>query len=246
MRRALLLGAVMTGLWAPVSHAQIPVTDGGLNFQAAKTFLQDLKGYATQLRQLEQAIQQVQWATAEFNSLVANPSLPAAMGLLQAVGIQNPLPVSPYAIQGLISGQGGINGTLGALSSFTSGAATTNRVYTCTDNTFACQNSLASANSVAGSQGIAQQVYAQIAAHFPLMASLQRDMLAATTPAERESVMGQIQAEQAWAQQAQGQLQTAQIMLVAEQDNRVQRDNEKLSQSFHSQLDQARAAGVIR
>jgi hypothetical protein len=43
--------------------------------------------------------------------------------------------------------------------------------------------------------------------------------------------MGQIAAEQAWASNAQGQLQNAQFMMVAEVENRKQRDDEQEAKS---------------
>jgi hypothetical protein len=245
MKSLMYATACMVALCGP-AHALIPTDSLAEDIALAKSYIQDLKNYAAQLQQLQQAVQQVEWATREFNALVANPNLANAMGLLQVLGIQNPLPVSPYAVQALITGQGGISGTLGTLSTFANSSATTNRVYVCNDGTVACQSATASANGIAGSQGIAAQVYSQMSAHFPLLASLQKDMLAATTPAERESVAGQIAAEQAWAMQASGQLQTAQIMLMSQQDNRTQQADERISQSFHSQLDQARAEGIIQ
>lgn len=246
MKRAIIAAAIAAGLWAPAARADgVPVIDINAIAQRYQSIAQELKDAAVQVQQLQAAAQQVGWAVNTFNSLVAHPNLPNAMGLLSAVGIEDPLPVSPYAIQGLISGQGGISGSLGALSSLSTSAASSNNVYTCTDGSFACDNSRASANGIAGAQGIAQQVYAGMAAHFPVINSLRRDMLGATTPAEREHVQGQLAAEQAWAQNAQGQIQTASLMLAAENENRRQRDDEQMNKSIDGELAAARAAGVI-
>ena len=54
--------------------------------------------------------------------------------------------------------------------------------------------------------------------------------------------MGQIQAQQAWAANASGQLQAAGLMVTAERDNRDQQIEEHLTQSLDNQLAQAKAA----
>jgi hypothetical protein len=220
--------------------------------QQIKSLAQDLKAYEVYVQQLQQAVQQVEWASSTFESLVAHPSLPSAMAAMGMAGIENPLPVSPYAVQGLISGYGGAGGLsaitsrLGALGGLVNSSYSANHIYTPTDNTYASQQLQNGATGVAGAQGIAQSIMQQMAARFPVLQALRNDMLSATTPAERESVMGQIAAEQAWASNAQGQLQNAQFMMVAEVENRKQRDDEQEAKSLDGQLAQARAEGIIQ
>src|SRR3954471_901408 len=160
MRRALIIGTILAGAWLSPAHAQIPVTDVGAIAQLVRQL-------ATQAQQLQTQAQQLGYAVNTFNSLVDHPNLNTAMGLLNQTGISNPLPVNPSAVQSLINGQGGINGTLGSLSALANTAAATNHVYTPRDNTWASQQMIANANGIAGSQGIAQQVYQQVASHFP-------------------------------------------------------------------------------
>jgi type IV secretion system protein VirB5 len=245
MRRALIIGTILAGAWMPAAQAQVPTVDVAAIKQLFQQYSTQLKQLATEAQQLETAGQQLGWAINTFNSLVDHPNLATAMGLLNQLGISDPLPVNPYAVQSLINGQGGIPGGLGALSTLANAAATTNHVYTPTDNTWASQQLTANANGIAGGQGIAQQVYQQIAARFPVLQALQRDALTATTPAEREHVANQIAAEQAWAQNAQGQLQSAGILMAAERDNREQRIDEHLTQSADNQISQAKAEGII-
>lgn len=245
MRRALLAATIVAGLYGPVAHADVPVFDAAAIGQLISQLKQAGQAYGVQLQQLQQAAQQVEWTASTFRSLVASPNLGVAQVLLNQIGVSNPLPVDPYTVQNLISGQGGIPGTLGALSTFANSAAASNRVYLPPDNTWASQQMTANANGIAGAQGIAQQVYAQMSARFPIIASLQQDLLGATTPAEREHIMGQIQAQQAWVQQAQGQLQTAQILLVAERENRQQQIDEHITEGVDHQLAQAKAEGII-
>ena len=116
--------------------AQLPVTDGGNLVAQAKNLLQELKSYATELEQLSQQVQQVTWLAQTAASLIQNPNLGAAMQLMNMVGLENPLPVSPYAVQGLISGYGGMNsvggivGKLNSLGSLVTTSYQTDRVYT--------------------------------------------------------------------------------------------------------------------
>jgi hypothetical protein len=146
----------------------------------------------------------------------------------------------------LLNGQGGINGTLGTLSTFANSAASQNHIYSPTDNTWSSQQMIANGNGLAGAQGIAQQVYSQLAARFPVIQGLQQELLTASTPAQREGLMAQIQAQQAWVQGAQSQLQTASLMLNAQQQSRAQQASEQTTKSLDGQIEQARAAGVIQ
>ena len=245
MRKALFAGVALAALWAPAARSQVPVTDIGAIEQLYQQYVVELKDAAVQLQQLQQAASQVEWAVQSYNSFVASPSLGGAMGLINAAGISNPLPVSPYTVENLIRGQGGLNGTLGALSSLSSQSFGVNHIYTPSDNSWISQQMAAKANSVASAQGIAQQVYGQMAIRFPIIQSLQTNLLSATTPAARDHIVGQIQSQQAWVQGAQGQMQTASLMLAAERDNREQRADEHMTQSIDAELGQARANGVI-
>ena len=58
--------------------------------------------------------------------------------------------------------------------------------------------------------------------------------------------MAALQGEQVWAQDASGQLQAAQIMLSAQQDSRVQQDNEQLDNAIDHNLQEAAANGVAQ
>jgi hypothetical protein len=214
--------------------------------QTINLLKQQIQAYSVQLQQLQQAAQQVEWTVNTFNSLVAHPDLGAVMGLMNQLGIQDPLPVDPYTVQGLINGSGGINGALGMLSTLSNSSWSANHVYTPTDDSWQSQQMIANANGIAGAQGIAQQVYQQMGQHFAVLGGLRNDLLAATTPAQREHVMGQIQAEQAWTQNAQGQLQAANIMLVSQHYSQVQQENENMERAIDQTLADAKASGMVQ
>jgi hypothetical protein len=245
MRRTLLAAVAAFALLSGRAHAMITVIDPTEIGQTINLLRQQIQAYSVQLQQLQQAAMQVQWAVSMFNSLVAHPNLGAVMGLMNQLGIQDPLPIDPYTIQGLLHGGGGINGALGMLSTLSNSAWNTNHVYTPTDGSWQSQQLASSANSIAGAQGIALQVYSQMGQHFAVLGGLRNDLLAATTPAEREHVMGQIQAEQAWTQNAQGQLQAANLMLVSQHYSEAQQENEHLDQAIDQTIADARANGVF-
>ena len=134
---------VMIAAGSP-AHAQIPVTDGGNLIAQAKNLLQELKSYATQLEQLQQEVQSVMWAAQTAQSFIQDPNLGTAMALMNMVGIDNPLPINPYAVQGLVSGYGGMNslsgltGKLSSLNGLVTSSYSADSVYTCTDGSYAC------------------------------------------------------------------------------------------------------------
>jgi hypothetical protein len=246
MRRTLLAAVAAFALLRGRAHAMITVIDPTEIGQTINLLKQQIQAYSVQLQQLQQAAQQVEWTVNTFNSLVAHPNLGAVMGLMNQLGIQDPLPVDPYTVQGLINGSGGINGALGMLSTLSNSSWSANHVYTPTDGSWQSQQMIANANGIAGAQGIAQQVYQQMGQHFAVLGGLRNDLLAATTPAEREHVMGQIQAEQAWTQNAQGQLQAANIMLVSQHYSQVQQENENMERAIDQTLADAKASGMVQ
>jgi hypothetical protein len=83
-----------------------------------------------------------------------------------------------------------------------------------------------------------------MAQHFSVIGALRQNLATAMTPAQRENAMAALQSEQLWTQNATGQLQAAQIMLAAQGDSRIQRDNEQLDRSIDQNLQQAAAHGV--
>lgn len=246
MKRAMMLGAMLGWLHAAGAQAQIPVTDGAANLQLIKTYLQDLKGYATQLQQLQQEVQTAMATVQTVESLVQNPNLGTAMTLMSRVGITNPLPLNPYAVQGLISGRTSPAGLPTLLSSLVTTQGTTNSIYTCTNGSWACEQQIAAARGIAGSQGIALGIIQQLSDHIPVLQALRDNLATATTPAQRENAMAAIQSEQVWTANAAAQMQSAMMLAAAERDNRAQREDELITQSIENELAEARARGMIQ
>ena len=125
-RRALFAAAAGVALAAGYSAmvaADLPVIDTGGRGQLAHQLANDVKAYGLQLQQyagevkswatqklqwlqqLQQYSVQLQQYTNELTMLqnwVRNPSLGAAMGLLNIAGLGNSLPVNAYAVLNLV------------------------------------------------------------------------------------------------------------------------------------------------
>ena len=73
--RKLLIGTCVAAMiaYGSPAHSQLPVTDGGNLVAQAKSLLQELKSYATQLQQLQQEVQSVMWAAQTAQSFIQNP-----------------------------------------------------------------------------------------------------------------------------------------------------------------------------
>jgi len=238
--RKLLIGtcvAAMIAYGSPV-HSQLPVTDGGNLVAQAKSLLQELKSYATQLQQLQQEVQSVMWAAQTAQSFIQNPNLGAAMALMNMVGIENPLPINPYAVQSLVSGYGGMNnlsgltGKLNSLNGLVTDSYSADRVYACDDGSYACARQQQVATSNAGIKGLTSQIYQQLTEHIPVLQSLRTQLGTASDPAQREHIMAQLAIENTWTANAQGQLQTVTALASAQENVLRAQDSERVNQSI--------------
>jgi hypothetical protein len=264
-RRALLAVAVgialATGYSARVA-ADVPVIDtaalGQLGQQLAneikayglqlQQYAGEVKSWATQnlqwLQQLQQYSVQLQQYTNELTMLdnwVHNPSLGAAMGLLNIAGLGSSLPVNAYAVLNLVNGRSygesglpEISGVLSSLSSLTAGAYSANHVYTPTDGSWASRELVSNANSIAGEQGAAQAAYTDLQAHAAALQALRDHLATASSPKDVQDTQAQIELETTWLTNEAAQLAAVNAAYAAQRDAMVQRDNEKLSMDIEA------------
>ncbi len=171
-------GIALAAGYSLPARADLPVIDTAALGQWAQQLQNDVKAYALDLQryagevkswatqnlqwlqQVQQYTTQLQQYTNELTMLenwVHNPSLGSALGLLNIAGLGSSLPVNAYAVLNLVNGrsygQGGlpeISGVLSSLSSLTAGAYSANHVYTPTDASWASQQLVTNANSIAG------------------------------------------------------------------------------------------------
>jgi Type IV secretion system proteins len=237
MRKTLLAASLLAGcLMAQPSRAQIAVQDQANLVQQAKDYLQILKSYALQAQQYAAQAQQLETEITQLESFIQNPNLGAAMGLMQTAGLTSAIPINPYAVQSIVSGSGGVQGTFGALSGLMNGSFATNNVYTCNDGSWACAQARAVAAGNAGQQGLAMNSIATMAQHLPVLQGLRDDLATAQDPAQREHIMAELQAETAWGIQENSRLMATNILLTSQQNVRDEQAKEKLNQDLDATI----------
>ncbi len=160
------------------------------------------------------------------------------MALMNMVGIENPLPINPYAVQSLVSGYGGMNsvsgltGKLNSLNGLVTDSYSADRVYACDDGSYACARQQQVATSNAGIKGLTSQIYQQLTEHIPVLQSLRTQLGTASDPAQREHIMAQLAIENTWTANAQGQLQTVTALASAQENVLRAQDSERVNQSI--------------
>ena len=174
-------------------------------------------------------------------NFVHYPNLGMAMGLLSSAGLSNSLPVSPYAILGLVDGfdygQGGLpemSGILNSLSGVVSSSYAASHVYTPTDGSWASQEIIARANGIAGEQGAAQATYTDLRTHQAALQALRDHLATATSPKDVQDTQAQIELETTWTTNEAAQLAAVEATYQAQSDSVVQRDNEKLAMDIET------------
>ncbi len=131
--------------------------------------------------------------------------------------------------------QGGlpeISGVLSSLSSLTAGAYSANHVYTPTDASWASQELVSNANSIAGEQGAAQAAYTDLQTHAAALQALRDHLTASSSPKDVQDAQAQIELEQVWTTNEAAQLTAINAAYAAQRDATKQRANEQLAKDL--------------
>lgn len=234
---AVVAAAAITG--SPVK-AQIAVYDPASNVNMIKSLFQDLKSYALQGQQALTQAQTLAQEVQTYYAFVQNPTLGAAVGIMNQAGLSNDLPINPNGLVGLTSGYSmslyGLGGKLSALSSMANTSYDQNHVYDCTSGSWSCQQQRQRAYGLAGTSGIAQSAYQDLRNHMPVVQALRAQAEAAQTPAQRESVLLALQSEETWHQNLMSQVQAAEMQANTDKQYEIQRDNEKMSHDIEATI----------
>jgi hypothetical protein len=253
--------ALAAGYSAP-ARADLPVIDTAALGQWAQQLQNDVKAYgldlqsyagevkswATQnlqwLQQVQQYATQLQQYANELTILenwVHSPSLGGALGMLNVARLGNSLPVNASAVFNLVNGrsygQGGlpeISGVLSSLSSLTAGAYSANHVYTPTDASWASQELISNANSIAGEQGVAQAAVTDLQAHAAALQALRDHLAASSSPKDVQDTQAQIELETTWSVNEEAQLAAINAGYAAQRDALTQRANEELTKNLEA------------
>jgi type IV secretion system protein VirB5 len=219
--------AVLIG---PSARAQIPVTDAGAITQLVNQVRQGVQ----EVQYLQQQVQQVM---AVYNAIAHATDLGTAVGALGMLGIQNPLPVNPYAVQSLLSGRGSIAGMSGTIGGLFNTNFAANHIYTPTGDSYEATLLQRRATSIAGIEGLSGQLYQSMAQRLPLLAELQDRLTTATDPKDVQDLTARLAAEQSYIQSQHAQAQTLAIMQIAALQDLQQEREEQRHKDIDAVLD---------
>ncbi len=183
--------------------------------------------------------------------VVYNPTLGAAMGLLNQAGLGTTMPVSPNAMMSLVNGFNGFGaggipnlaGIAAALNSLSGASYAANHVYTPTDGSWSSQQLIANGNGINATQGTALASYQQLQAHEQALQALRDRLTTAVDPKDVSDAQAEIELEGLWTSNQQASLAAVQVTAQTQDLARIQRENESLDQGIDNFLAQATAAG---
>jgi hypothetical protein len=232
-------------LWsANAARAQIPVTCTSCPTELSE-IIRHGKTLAEWARQIQVAQNQYQEAVRMYNAVTGIRDIGTAASALNVLGIQNPLPVNPYAAQNILNGTGGTQGMLGNLRGLFTGASSANMVYQPSLRTWIGQQVNQYAQSIAGNQAMSLQVYQSASDRAPIIADLRRRIATAPDPATRERLTAELAAVQADIQNQAVQQQAITSYGIQTVALREQRREERIHQQIDAQIQEGRARGWV-
>lgn len=229
MRRGLLIGICVLLVPLVPARADVPVIDGMSIAQLVKQVQQA----AQQIQLLQQQVQQVM---SIYNAVSHVTDLGSAVSALGLLGIQNPLPVNPYAVQSLLNGTGSVEGMAGSIGSLFNSNWETSHVYMPTGTSYETSLMERGATSIAGIQGLSGQLYQSMAQRLPLLQELQDRLTGAKDPKDVMDLQARLAAEQSYIQAQGVQAQTLAMMQVASYQERQQERDEQRQKDIDAVL----------
>lgn len=253
MRRKLLLAVACAAAFSigNAFEAQadgIPVFDASNLAEWVTSIATQAKQYVLQAQSYITQGEQYYVEAQQLLAFVHNPNLGGAIGLLNAAGLGSSLPVNPQAVASLVNSfngnpasLNGIQGIVASLSGLANGAYTRNHVYSPTDGSWNSQQLIANANNIAGAQGAYQAAYADLKTHANTLQALRDHLATATTPKDVQDTQAQIELETTWVANENAQLAALKASFDTQSASAAQRDNEALTQSIDTFVQQANA-----
>jgi hypothetical protein len=171
---------------------------------------------AEQLARLETQVRQ---AYRMYEAVTNVDSVMDAVGLVSRFGFKTPLPVSPYALMAILNGTGGVQGMLGSMRGLFAVGINSNNRYTNPDPMNWVGRQLSEQiNGLTGAQAAAMSIHEQIEQRQDNIAVLQSRLSENLTPAERDTIRGNIEAEQTQIQRLQTSMQTVNTFIVGQRE----------------------------
>lgn len=193
----------------------------------------ELAAYGKQLAEAQRIYFQ---AKSAYDAITGVRDLGSAVYAMSVLGISNPLPVNPYALQGLMNGSGGANGMLYSVGSLYNGNQNSLAIYDCTSGTVVCDLQGLYRRASAGTQAASMQLFQSSGQRQEQIALLQTQIAASTDPATTASLTAQLTAANA---QSNAQMVQAQAIQTYSQQENVMREarmNEELQRQIENQL----------
>jgi type IV secretion system protein VirB5 len=248
MRRVLMVGtAVAMVTAASPAYALFGVGDVVIDPTAianqVKQLANEAQDHLSWINQAQQMYQEYQQLQAVYGVLSHPNGLGSVVSAMNMLGIQNPLPVNAWSVQQLMSGQGGVSGNLGALSGLFNTNFNANHVYSSNDGSFLSGILGSNANSIAGVQSLAQQLYGSMSTRLSNMQGLQAKLAASTDVKETADIQAQLAIEQNNIQAQQAQAQALALMQAANLQNQRQQVSEQRQKEIDDLLADAAAHG---
>lgn len=246
MKRALLGAACALALAVPVGGV---AAQGIPTYDNANLLARGLEHAATIAKwgqQAEHMVQQIRRAEAAYDAVTGVRDLGSAVQAMGVLGIRNPLPINPYAVQGLLNGTGGVSGMTSNLGGLFTGTLSQNRVYESQGGSWIEQEINRNGSGLAGAQAVSLQLYASAAERMQHMDALRGRIDTADDPATRDSLIAQLTAENGAIQNQALQAQALNNFMQSQIALQGQRVQERRVQEIDGILAEARARGVIQ
>lgn len=194
---------------------------------------------AHQLETLKNQYQEMQ-QTANAVSHLPQDALNQLGQQLNVPELRNPLASSAPDISSIMNGSGLGSGQLGAAAQ---GYLDQNRVYAPTGQDFQAQQMNRNANSIAGAQAMASELYQSAATHIQTLQSLEGQLAAAPDAKAIADIQARLGMEQATFQAQQVQAQSLSMWQDAQERNQDERNDELRRQQIDNLIEQAKAHG---
>jgi type IV secretion system protein VirB5 len=234
IRRVILAGAAalaIAGATAEPASAQF----GG-------QFVIDLRAIAQaklQVDQLRQQFAQLQQTYAAIAHLPQN-ELNKLAQQLNVQQFRNPLNMPSLDVGAIMNGSGIGSGSVGSAAQ---GYRDQNRVYSPGGQDFRARQMRSNANSIAGVQAMASQLYESAATHLTALQGLEGQLAGAKDSKEVADIQARIGMEQASFQAQSVQAQSLAMWQQAAERNENQQRDEVRRQQIDNLIDQAKAKG---
>ena len=237
MRKHILAGAAALALCVTTAPAQAQrlVHDPWNTAQA----VQQVAHLSQQIHVMQQQYQQLMQTYQAISHLPQN-ALNQVGRELNVNQFRNALPSQSSALGAVMNGSGLGTGNLGAAAQ---GYLNQNRIYAPTAQDFQSLEMQRNANSVAGSQAMASELYQSAANRVSALQGIESQLASAPDAKAVADIQARVATEQAYIQAQQVQAQSIAMWQASQERNQSQRALEERRRQIDDLIEQAKAHG---